>query len=174
MTHLLTPTKRSRILKIYETLNLIKGCLDLPLHRFKAVALRKNMQPLVESITETINECNKYVPKEFFTAKEKLIRSFAVLNERKEPVREIVGGVERYKLQDGKYPEFDIAYTALHAQHKDALELYGKETLKANEFLDGTDEIPIQKVFSIHWFNTTMTQEWIDVLYDFITEEPLP
>jgi len=162
------PIARAGVVEIFEVLGTIKGAFDEVIHRWKAAALRRQFKDLAETIVEFREDIQKLVPKEFQEQREALCRTHAAKNKEGAP---IVAN-NSYIIDPAKQSEFDTALGELRIKHKDSIDKYDDEIKKINAFLRADIEMPKTDIrFKLSWFNTSATQEMLEVLFPFIDDD---
>jgi hypothetical protein len=68
--------------------------------------------------------------------------------------------------------EFDLQLAVLRNKHKDEIDAFDAEVKRVNAFLLEEVEMPATTIrFKLSWFNKTVTQEMLEVLFDFIDDD---
>lgn len=160
--------KRTEVLAIYATLEAIKGALELPLHRFRAAAMRRQLRDSVEAIQETIKDLERFSPTVFNEKRIALATAASLKDEKGEPV--IAGN--QFQIDPAKKAEFEAVVGALKTEHQAAIDTYDAEVKKLNAFLMEEAEVPAIAIrFPLSWFNKTVDQSWLETLFPFIVDD---
>lgn len=160
--------ERARLVEIYDVLGTIKMSFDEVQHRWKAAALRRQFKDTVEVINETREDSQKLMPRLFQEQRDALCRTMAMKNGEGAPV--IAHNV--YVIKPENQAEFDLQLAVLRNKHKDEIDAFDAEVKRVNAFLLEEVEMPATTIrFKLSWFNKTVTQEMLEVLFDFIDDD---
>jgi hypothetical protein len=159
---------RAGIVDVYETLGAIKSALDEPMHRFRAVAMRRQLKDLAESIIETRDEAGKKTPAKFNEEREKLVLEYTNRDANGKPI------IDRgnYVIDPKIRVEFDKKFEKLRDLYKDDIKAYDDAVLKTNDWLLEEIEMPeIKERLALSWFNKSVGQDHLETLYEFIVND---
>jgi hypothetical protein len=160
-----TNIERVKLVEIYDVLSQIKMSFDEVQHRWKAVALRRQLKDTVEVIIETRDDSNKLMPRLFQEQRDALCRQLSMKDAAGAPIV----AHNTYVINPENQADFDVQLTALRLKHKKDIDAYEAEVKRVNAFLLEEIELPTSNIrFKLSWFNKTVSQETLDVLFDFI------
>lgn len=157
--------ERVKLVEIYDTLGVIKSSFDEVQHRWKAAAFRRQLKDIVEVITETRDDGNRLMPRMFQEQRDALCRSLAMKDASGAPIV----AHNTYVIDPLNQSDFDLQLKALRIKHKAEIDAYEAEIKRINAFLLEEVEMPVSSIrFKLSWFNKTVSQEILEILFDFI------
>lgn len=159
--------ERVRLVEIYDVLGTIKTSFDEVQHRWKAAALRRQLKDVVEVIVETRDDSQKLIPRIFQEQRDALCRSLSMQTADGSPVI----AHNSYVIKPENQADFDRQLAALRVKHAAEIAAYEAEVKRVNAFLTEEVEMPALNIrFKLSWFNKSVTQEMLEVLFDFIDD----
>jgi hypothetical protein len=156
------------LIDVYETLKNLGGTLNEPMHRYRAVAMRRQIQSVVEGLIEVRDKVKDLEPKGYNDERIALCQKYVQRDAKNQPV-----------LQQGQFyippevrPEFDSQIQALMEKHKASLDAYQDGVKKTNEWLKEDITVPeIKERLKLSWFNSSVRQEWLETLFPWIEDD---
>lgn len=160
--------ERARLVEIYDVLGTLKTSFDEVQHRWKAAELRRRFKDIVEVIVETRDDGHKLIPRIFQEQRDALCRSLSMQTADGSPVI----AHNSYVIKPENQADFDRQLEALRVKHKTEIVAYEVEVKRVNDFLREEVEMPASTIrFKLSWFNKSVTQEQLEVLFDFIDND---
>jgi hypothetical protein len=159
---------RAGLVNIYDTLGQVKTTVDDVRWRWRASSMRKALEPIVEPITDQRDDVVNKRPKALDEARTALCKEYASLTPDGNPMI----SDNNFVIDPARKKAFDAAFTDLIERFKPERDAFDKLVKETNDWLK--EEIPLPVIdgkIPLSAFNSTATQEMLETLFDYITDD---